>query len=77
MGTGKPLREFIHADDLAHSILQCLKIKPDTLKKKFKSKLPIMNVGTNEEISIRNLSKLISKIIQFKGKIKFDLKYLI
>ena len=74
LGTGKPLREFIHADDLASSILQSLKIKPTVLKKKFKSKLPIMNVGTNEEISIRNLSKLIAKFIQFKGGIKFDLK---
>ncbi len=33
-----------------------------------------MNVGTNEEISIKNLSKLIAKIIRFEGKIKFDLK---
>ena len=74
LGTGKPLREFIHADDLANSILQSLKIKSSILKKKFKSKLPIMNVGTGEEISIRNLSKLLAKLIQFKGKIKFDLK---
>ena len=74
LGTGKPLREFIHVNDLADSIIKSLKIKSNVLKKKFKSKLPIMNVGTNEEISIRDLSKLISKIIQFKGKIKFDLK---
>ena len=74
LGTGKPLREFIHTDDLANSILQSLKTKPSTLKKKFKSKLPIMNVGTGEEISIKNLSKLIAKLIKFKGEIKFDLK---
>lgn len=74
LGTGKPLREFIHADDLANSIFQCLKIKQSILKKKFKYKLPIMNVGTGEEISIRNLSKLIAKLMQYKGKIKFDLK---
>ena len=74
LGTGKPLREFIHADDLACSIVKSLKIKSKTLKIKFKSKLPIMNVGTNEEISIRNLSKLIANLIQFKGQIIFDLK---
>ena len=74
LGTGKPLREFIHTDDLASSILKSLKTKPSTLKKKFKSKLPIMNVGTGEEISIKNLSKLIAKLIKFKGEIKFDLK---
>lgn len=74
LGTGKPLREFIHADDLASSIVKSLEIKSKTLKIKFKSKLPIMNVGTNEEISIKNLSKLIANLIQFKGQIIFDLK---
>ncbi len=74
LGTGKPLREFIHSDDLADAIIICLKANTKLLKKKFKSKLPIMNVGTNEEISIKNLSKLIAKIIRFEGKIKFDLK---
>ena len=73
LGTGKPLREFIHSDDLADAIIICLKANTKLLKK-FKSKLPIMNVGTNEEISIKNLSKLIAKIIRFEGKIKFDLK---
>jgi len=72
LGTGKPLREFIHADDLAESILTSLTIKLSVFKKKFKSKLPIMNVGTNEEISVRKLSKLIAKFIKFKGEIKFD-----
>ena len=33
-----------------------------------------MNVGTNEEISIKELSVLIAKIIKFKGTIKFDQK---
>ena len=74
LGTGKPLREFIHADDLASSIVKSLEIKSKTLKIKFKSKLPIMNVGTNEEISIKYLSKLIANLIQFKGQIIFDLK---
>ncbi len=72
LGTGKPLREFIHADDLAAAIYKCLKIKKSTLKKKFKLKLPILNVGTKQEITINNLSKLIAKFINYKGKIIFD-----
>ncbi len=74
LGTGKPLREFIHADDLGLSIIKSLKVNSKILKKKFKEKLPIMNVGTNEEISIKELSVLIAKIIKFKGTIKFDQK---
>ena len=58
LGTGKPLREFIHADDLAEAIYTCLKLKKDLLKKKFNLKLPILNVGTNHIISIKNLLSL-------------------
>ena len=74
LGTGKPLREFIHADDLAESIIKCLKTNSTILKKKFKNKLPILNVGTNEEITIRDLSKMIAKFIKYRGVIKFDKK---
>ena len=74
LGTGKPLREFIHADDLGLSIIKCLEVKSNILKKKFKNKLPIMNVGTSEEVSIKKLSLLIAKLIKFKGTIKFDKK---
>ena len=74
LGTGKPLREFIHTDDLAESIIKCLFISKKVLKKKYKFKLPVINVGTNEEISIKNLSKLIAKFARYKGKIEFDHK---
>jgi GDP-L-fucose synthase len=74
LGTGKPLREFIHTDDLAESIFKCLFVSKKVLRKKFKLKLPIINVGSNEEISIKKLSKLIAKYIRYKGKIEFDHK---
>lgn len=74
LGTGKPLREFIHTDDLAESIVKCLLIGKKVLKKKYKFKLPVINVGTNDEISIENLSKLIAKFARYKGKIEFDHK---
>ena len=75
LGTGKPMREFIHSDDLADAILFCLNSKNTQLKKKFNNKLPILNVGTNDELSIKNLSKLISELIGYKGLIKFDKKF--
>ena len=74
LGTGKPLREFIHTDDLAESIIKCLFVSKKILKKRYKLKLPVMNVGTNEEISIKNLSKLIAKFARYGGKIEFDHK---
>ena len=74
LGTGKPLREFIHADDLASAILFSLQVNKKKLKKIFNSKLPIINIGTSDEISIRNLSKLIAKYSNYYGKIIFDKK---
>ena len=74
LGTGKPLREFIHTDDLAESIFKCLFISKKVLKKKYQHRLPVINVGTNEEISIKNLSNLIAKFARYKGKIEFDHK---
>ena len=72
LGTGKPLREFIHSNDLASAIFLSLQIEKKILKKNFKNKLPILNVGTNDQISIKKLSVLIAKYINFKGKIIFD-----
>ena len=72
LGTGRPLREFIHSDDLALAIYKSLRFNKLDLKKIFKNKLPIFNIGTNEEISIKNLAELIKKYIDYSGKIIFD-----
>ncbi|WP_075522623.1 NAD-dependent epimerase/dehydratase family protein [Candidatus Pelagibacter communis] len=75
LGTGKPLREFLHVDDLSNAIYVSLKISKKKLKKIFDSELPLLNVGTGQNISIKNLANLISKIINFKGKILFNKQF--
>ena len=72
LGTGKPIREFIHSDDLAGAIFNCLNTSKLQMMKKFKSKLPLINVGTGETISISKLSRIIAKFVNYKGKIIFD-----
>lgn len=74
-GTGKPIREFIHAEDLARAILFSLKISKKKLLKITKQGIPILNVGTGKSISIRKLAYLIKKLTNFKGKIIFNKKY--
>lgn len=74
-GTGKPLREFIHADDLGNAIFKSLKISKKDIFKNFKNKLPIINIGTNEEVSIKKLSQMISSIYNYNGKITFDPRF--
>jgi GDP-L-fucose synthase len=72
LGTGKPIREFLFADDLAKAILLVLRSKKKTINKVCKKQFPLINVGSGESISIKNLSKKIAKISNYKGKIIFD-----
>lgn len=62
-GTGKPLREFMHVDDLADACL--------FLMQNYNNKETI-NIGTEEEYSILELASLVAKIIKFTGKIECD-----
>ncbi len=76
-GSGQPLREFMHVDDLGESVLFVLKNwNPDSKNSFIDSngnRLNYLNVGTQEEISIKSLAQLISKKIGYKGEIKWDL----
>jgi len=59
-GTGTPLREFLHVEDLARAVLLCLDKYDDAQH---------INIGTAEEISIKNLAEKIADKVGFKGKI--------
>ena len=62
-GTGFPMREFLHVDDLASAILFSLE---NNLKE------AIYNVGSGNDISIQELALLIKNIVGFKGEIDWD-----
>lgn len=63
-GSGQPKREFMHVDDLAEACL--------FLIKKY-SNSGFINIGTGEDLAIRELALLISEIVGFKGELKFDI----
>ena len=75
-GDGSPLREFMHVDDLAAACIHVLKYwDPDSNtapKDQFGNKLFFLNVGTGKDISIKNLTSLIAKEVEFEGKITWD-----
>ena len=71
-GTGKPKREFLHVDDLADATVKIMNLSKSKYNKVVGEKFPFINVGSGSEISIKDLAKLISKIVGFKGKIIFD-----
>ncbi|CAN5417475.1 GDP-L-fucose synthase [soil metagenome] len=62
-GTGTPMREFLHVDDLAEASV--------FLMEKF-NEPGFLNVGTGTDLSIAALAKLIGEIVGFNGKIEFD-----
>jgi len=62
-GTGIPKREFLHVDDLAKAIFVCLE--------KYDSDLHI-NVGSGEDLSIKQLAEKIAGIVGFHGEIVWD-----
>mgnify|MGYP000920381651 CR=1 FL=1 len=75
LGTGKPKREFLYAADLAKAIIITLETSKKKLINLYGNKLPILNVGSGEEITIRELSKKIAKITKYENTIYFDKNY--
>lgn len=73
-GTGKPRREFLWSEDLADAcvyIMENVDFRDLTLDKKEIRNCHI-NIGTGEEITIRNLATLVANVVGYKGKIKFN-----
>jgi len=75
-GSGKPMREFLYVDDLADAILFAIENwDPDNKSAPLDNNgLPhlFLNVGTGKDISIKDLSEKISKIINYKGELDWD-----
>lgn len=64
-GSGSPKREFLHVDDMAEACAFLMKNYDEP---------GIINIGIGEDISILDLTKLIMKIVDYKGKIVHDLE---
>jgi len=71
-GTGTPLREFLHVDDLADACVHVMGIPEASYKERT---LPVpthVNVGTGVECSIAELARLMAEVTGFQGRIGFD-----
>jgi len=62
-GTGSPRREFLYADDLAEA---CVFLMEHYNEREF------VNIGTGEDLSIKELAELVMDIVGFEGELKFD-----
>ena len=75
-GSGEPLREFLHVDDLGDAVVFCLENwEPNDVnapKDLYGNSLNHLNVGTGKDISIKQLAKKIADYSGFKGEIIWD-----
>jgi GDP-L-fucose synthase len=62
-GTGRPRREFLHVDDLAHACVVLLERYDDPAP---------LNIGTGEDVTIRELAETVADIVGYAGKIQWD-----
>ncbi|MFM6947511.1 MAG: GDP-L-fucose synthase family protein [Aquirufa sp.] len=62
-GTGSPMREFLHADDLAEACLFLMENYDEA---------ELVNIGTGEDVTIKELAETVQKIVGFEGKIRWD-----
>lgn len=73
-GTGTPLREFLYSDDLADALLRLVGLDDlafDSLLKEHGA-VPLVNIGSGEEVSIAGLAQIIADVVGFQGLIRFD-----
>jgi GDP-L-fucose synthase len=71
-GTGKAKREFLHVDDFVVACHIIMNLDYTIFYKKNKLVNNHINVGSGEEVTIKELAILIKNITNFSGKIKFD-----
>ena len=76
-GSGSPKREFLYSHDMASACIFLMTLADNEFNSLLnnnyeKNSFPLINIGTGEEISIKDLSLLIAKISGFKGEVTFD-----
>jgi len=71
-GTGNPRREFLYVDDMAAACLHVLSLPGQTYRAHTQPMSSHINVGTGEDVTIRELAETIADVVGFSGNIVFD-----
>jgi GDP-L-fucose synthase len=72
-GSGRPRRELLYSDDLADACVFLMGLSDD----KFTALLPehappLINVGTSEDLTVREIAQMVSRVLDFDGELVFD-----
>lgn len=71
-GTGTPMREFLHVDDMADASVFVMNLSTDTYQRETQPMLSHINVGTGIDCTIRELTEIVANVIGYHGKIEWD-----
>jgi GDP-L-fucose synthase len=72
-GTGKPRREFLYSDDLAEACIHVLNLPESQFSRMVHSdEAPLINIGTGEDLTVRELAELVAKVLEFDCEIVLD-----
>ena len=71
-GTGVALREFLHVDDMAKACIHVMELDTQLYKQATSAMLSHINVGSGIEVSIKELTEKIAKVVGFSGHIVWD-----
>jgi GDP-L-fucose synthase len=71
-GSGNPMREFLHVDDMAAASLYVMNLSADTYQANTQSMLSHINLGTGKDCTIRELAETMKRIVGFEGELIFD-----
>ena len=71
-GSGKPMREFLHVDDMAEASVFVMDLPKATYDAETEPMLSHINVGSGVDVTIRELAETVAAVTGFKGRITFD-----
>lgn len=71
-GSGRPMREFLHVDDMAAASVYVMELPSATWKANTQPMLSHINVGTGVDCTIRELAETIARVTGFEGRLVFD-----
>ena len=71
-GTGAPMREFLYVDDMAEACLHIMELDQHSYARNTQPMLSHINIGTGEDLSIRDLAQTIGEVVGYQGRIAFD-----